>query len=154
MEMERDESPKQRVNRELAEMLQELRVALPGVQVLFAFLLAIPFQQRFERINATDRRVYFAAVLLAAVSTALLIAPSAHHRVRFRDDVKEQILKWATRFTIAGLATLALSIAATLYLITDVLYGSPTASIVAAVSGASVIAFWLVLPIAYTDDDS
>jgi len=147
------ETKAERVNRELIELLNELRVALPGVQVLFGFLLIVPFSNGWKDITGTERNVYFAAVLLAALSIALLIAPSAHHRMRFRDQVKEHILKWATRFAIAGLASLALSTAATLYLITDVLYDSDIAALVAAVFGAGVVAFWFVVPLAYADDD-
>jgi hypothetical protein len=147
------ESKRERVNRELIELLNELRVALPGVQVLFAFLLIVPFSQGWEHIRGRDRNVYFAAVLLTALSTALLIAPSAHHRMRFRDSVKEQILRDATRFAIAGLASLALATAATLYLITDVVYRSDLAAVVAAAFGFGVIAFWFLYPLRYQPDD-
>jgi Family of unknown function (DUF6328) len=91
-----DESPGERANRELIELLNELRVALPGVQVLFAFLLTVPFTQRFDVLDATERRVYYAAVMTTAVSTLFLIAPTAHHRLRFRSGVKEQLLRVPT----------------------------------------------------------
>ena len=147
------ESKRERVNRELIELLNELRVALPGVQVLFAFLLIVPFNQRWDGVSDTDRNVYFLAVLLTALSTALLIAPSAHHRMRFRDPVKEGILRAATRFAIAGLGSLALATAATLYLITDVVYRSDLAAAVAALFGLGVIAFWFLYPLAYEPED-
>jgi hypothetical protein len=147
------ESKRERVNRELIELLNELRVALPGVQVLFAFLLILPFSNGWKDVDGTDRNVYFAAVMLTALSTALLIAPSAHHRVRFRDPVKEAILRSSTRFAIAGLGALALATAATLFLITDVVYRSDLGAAVAALFGIGVIVFWFVYPLSYRDED-
>src|SRR3954463_12147179 len=101
-----EETRKERIDRELIELLNELRVALPGVQVLFAFLLAIPFQQGFERIGDGDRRVYFTAVVPTSLASAFLIAPSAHHRMRFRSKSKEQLLVAASVYAIIGLAFL------------------------------------------------
>jgi hypothetical protein len=101
---ERDEeSAAERANRELIELLNELRVALPGVQVLFAFLLVVPFSDRFDRLDASDRRVYFAAVLATVASTICLMAPTAHHRLRFRSGIKEQLLRVGNVFAIVGL---------------------------------------------------
>jgi Kef-type K+ transport system membrane component KefB len=153
MEAERDdESPKERIDRELIELLNELRVALPGVQVLFAFLLAIPYQRGFEQINDGDRPVYFAAVVLTALSSAFLIAPSAHHRVRFRDKAKEQLLKAASVYAIVGLLLLALAMAASLWLVTDLLYDTALASITAAVIGGFTVLFWFAVPLMYRSD--
>ncbi|MDQ6850657.1 MAG: DUF6328 family protein [Actinomycetota bacterium] len=98
-----EETPKARANRELIELLNELRVALPGVQVLFAFLLAVPFQQRFHQATSFQRNAYFFTLSAALVSTALLIAPSAYHRLNFRRHDKQHILKFANRCVIAGL---------------------------------------------------
>jgi hypothetical protein len=143
------ESSSERANRELIELLNELRVALPGVQVLFAFLLTVPFSQRFDQLDASDRRVYFAAVLATAASTLLLIAPSAHHRLRFRSGVKEQLLHVANVLTLFGLLLLAFAITAVTYLITDVLYaGTGPALVAAALAGAFAIV-WFVLPLVY-----
>jgi uncharacterized membrane protein YiaA len=146
-----DESPKERVNRELIEMLNELRVALPGVQVLFAFLLTLPFTAGWDRISDTDRDVYYAAVLFTALSIALMIAPSAHHRMRFRAEVKESMLKVTSKLAIIGLGLLAAGVAATLYLITDVVYGSDLAAAVAAVFALGVFTLWFVVPFAYRE---
>src|SRR5919205_1157647 len=96
-ENESDEERSERLNRELIELLNELRVALPGVQVLFAFLLAMPFTQRFERLAARDKAVFFAGLLATLVGSALLIAPSAYHRLRFRAGDKEQLIRTANR---------------------------------------------------------
>jgi hypothetical protein len=144
-----DEGPKERVDRELIELLNELRVALPGVQVLFAFLLVIPFNQRFSILSAADRRVYFAAVLASAVASACLIAPSAHHRLRFRSADKEQLLKVANGLAIAGMVALAFAIACVVYVVTSALHSSTTAAIVTAVVGAGIVGLWFVVPWTY-----
>jgi hypothetical protein len=149
-----DESPKERVNRELIELLNELRVAIPGVQVLFAFLLTVPFTSRWQTVSDTDHNVYFAAVVLTALSATCLIAPSAHHRMRFRADVKERILQVGTKFAIVGLALLALAVAATLFLITNVVYESTRAASLAGGLGIGVIALWFVVPLFYRSGDT
>jgi predicted membrane channel-forming protein YqfA (hemolysin III family) len=118
-----DESQDERLDRELIELLNELRVALPGVQVLFAFLLAVPFTQRFERLTAVQEDVFFAAFLCTAVATALLIAPSAYHRLRWREHDKEQMLQISNRLAIAGTIFLAAAIIAVVYLVTDLIFG-------------------------------
>jgi len=144
-----EESSAERANRELIELLNELRVALPGVQVLFAFLLTVPFSQRFEMLDAADRRVYFAAVLSTAAATLFLIAPSAHHRIRFRSGVKEHLLKVANLMAVTGLGLLALAMTAVTYLITDVLYEHTTAAIVAGVLAGAFVIVWFLLPLVY-----
>jgi predicted neutral ceramidase superfamily lipid hydrolase len=150
--MAHDETEKERIDRELIELLNEQRVALPGVQVLFAFLLAIPFQQGFAKISDGDRRVYFAAVILTALSSAFLIAPSAHHRVRFRSRSKEQLLKAASVYALVGLGLLAAAIASSLWLIAEMLYDATAASLTAAVIGGFTVVFWFVVPLLYRSD--
>src|SRR3954462_6148761 len=103
----RHETEKERLDRNLNELLQELRVALPGVQVLFAFLLTVPFQQGFSKADGFQKDVYLVTLLLTAVATALLIAPSAYHRLEFRQNDKKHIVTVANRFAIAGFAVLA-----------------------------------------------
>src|SRR6184192_1135385 len=105
-----DESKEDRHNRELIELLNELRVALPGVQVLFAFLLAVPFANGFPRLGKTDRDIFFVAFIATALSTVLLIAPSSYHRLRWRRHDKERMLKVSNNLTIGGLALLAIAI--------------------------------------------
>src|SRR3954447_17685568 len=102
-----DEDRKERINRELIELLNELRVALPGVQVLFAFLLAVPFAQGFTKVTDFQRALFFVVLALTAVSAALLIAPSAWHRLRFRRRDKERILHASNKMAIGGLGFLA-----------------------------------------------
>jgi hypothetical protein len=135
------------LDRELIELLNELRVALPGVQVLFAFLLVVPFSNGWERVTAFQRDVFFAAFLLATVSTVLLIAPSAIHRLRWRAHDKEHILVLSNRLAIAGTAFLAAGMAAVVLLIADVLFGADWAAVTAACAGAAFGWFWYGMPL-------
>src|SRR5215211_3795150 len=105
----RDETEEERLDRNLSELLQELRVALPGVQVLFAFLLAVPFQQGFGEITSFQEKMYFATLLLTAISAVLLISPSAYHRMTFRMQQKDDLVFLANKLAIAGLTFLALA---------------------------------------------
>jgi uncharacterized protein DUF6328 len=146
-EREPGESEKERVDRELIELLNELRVVLPGVQVLFAFLLTVPFSNGYSKITGLQRDVYFIALLCAAVATILLIAPSTYHRILFRKGEKRQLLEAGNRFTISGTVFLALSMCAAIYLITDVLYQVPVAVTVAIVALVGFGSVWYLLPI-------
>ena len=138
---------KDRRDRELIELLNELRVALPGVQVLFAFLLTVPFSQRFPTVTPSQKGVYFVAVLGAAAATALLIAPTAYHRVQFREGDKEKLLNISNRFALGGLFFLALSIGCVVFFITDVLF-SGLLVVIATTGNAVVFALlWFVLPL-------
>jgi uncharacterized protein involved in cysteine biosynthesis len=141
------ESEKERIDRELIELLNELRVALPGVQVLFAFLLVVPFQQRFATVTSFQKTTYFVTLLLAAASCAFLIAPSAHHRILFRAREKRHLLLTANRLAIAGMGFLAAAIVGVLTLITDFLYGATTTIIVTAAGAAVFAALWYALPL-------
>lgn len=143
----RDESEEERLDRNLGELLQELRVALPGVQVLFAFLLAVPFQQNFTKISEFEKKVYFATLLLTALSAALLIAPSAYHRITFRYQQKHRLVFIANRLAIAGLATLALAMTCAIMLITDVLFGTVTTIITVTAALTVFVLLWAVLPL-------
>jgi Family of unknown function (DUF6328) len=141
------ESHSQRVNRELIELLNELRVALPGVQVLFAFLLAVPFAQGFAQTNDFQRDLFFGTLLATAISSALLIAPSAYHRINFREHDKERLLLTSNGFAIAGLVFLALAIVGAVALIADFIYG-PAVPILC--TGVGIVLFatlWFVLPV-------
>jgi Family of unknown function (DUF6328) len=143
----REESDKERIDRELIELLTELRVALPGVQVLFAFLLTVPFQQRFTTVTEFQKTLYFAALLCSAAATAMLIAPSAHHRILFRARDKARILKTANRLTIVGLGFLAAAVVCVVLLITDYLYGLETTIAVTAVTTLVFAVLWYLLPL-------
>lgn len=144
----RRETPTERADRNMGELLQELRVALPGVQILFAFLLTVPFSQGFTRLDNFQRDLYFAVLLSTAVSTALLIAPSAHHRLLFRMRDKENLVWVSNRLTIAGLAVLSLSLTGAVLLISDILFKSP-APLIFTVSTFLIFAIlWAALPLA------
>src|SRR3954468_9350910 len=103
---DRDETEKERLDRNMTELVGELRVALPGVQVLFAFLLTVPFNQRFSQVTSFDETIYLVTLLRRAVATSLLLAPSALRRIEFRQDDKAHIVNTANRYAIAGFAAL------------------------------------------------
>ncbi len=116
------ESKGERLNRELMELLQELRVVIPGVQVLLAFLLTVPFQQRFAQIPGSMRNAFFGAIAAATLATAFLIAPSVHHRMWWRAGEKERLVRTGNRMAIVGTVFLATAIVLALYVIADVLF--------------------------------
>ncbi len=143
----REESEGERLDRNLGELLQELRVALPGVQVLFAFLLAVPFQQNFSEITPFQERVYFATLLCTAISAVLLISPTAYHRLNFRQQNKEELVLVSNRLAIAGMVFLALAMTGAIMLITDVLF-SGVVTVVFSIAAATLFAvFWGALPL-------
>jgi len=142
-----EETEKERIDREVIELLNELRVTLPGVQVLFAFLLILPFQQGFNRISDPERLVYLAAVLATTAALIFLIAPASYHRIRFRAKDKKRMLFVSNRLAIAGVFSLALSIVASLYLIGAVVFGSTLAAVIAALAGVGLAVFWFGLPL-------
>lgn len=143
----REESEDERLDRNLGELLQELRVALPGVQVLFAFLLAVPFQQNFTKITTFEKDVYFVTLLCTAISAALLIAPSSYHRMTFRLQQKHELVFLANRFSIAGLAFLAVAMTGAIVLITDVLFGGIATVITGVAAGSTFATLWYGLPL-------
>lgn len=142
-----DESKGERLDRELGELLQELRVALPGVQVLFAFLLTVPFSQGFAKLTTFQRDLYFAILLATALASILFIAPTAYHRLRWRDYDKERLLVTSTRLSIVGIAVLAVAVAGAVYLIGDLLFGAGVAAVAAGAIGAALVWFWFGLPL-------
>ena len=123
---QRSEEEQERLNRQMLELLNELRVAMPGVQVLFGFLLAVPFQQRFSQVNDFQRDVYFVTLLAAATATAFLIAPSAYHRLAFELGDKPKIIRIGTRQFLCGLVALAVAMNGAVLLVTDVLFQART----------------------------
>jgi hypothetical protein len=141
------ETPEERRNRELIELLNELRVALPGVQVLFAFLLTLPFANGFPKLSELDRDVYFVALVATMVSTALLITPTAYHRFLFRQHEKERLLETSNRLTIAGLGVLAVAMTCSLFVITDFLFGWAVTATVTVLTALVLGLFWYALPL-------
>jgi len=142
---EPEETPKQRHDRELIELLNELRVALPGVQVLFAFLLAVPFSKGWPNVTDFQKDVFVAAFLGAGVSSAFLIAPSSIHRLGWRVADKEQIVRVSTVLTIIGLTTLAMAITASVLLVTDYIFDRTTAIVLTACIGTLFLTTWYAL---------
>ena len=141
-----EESKKERLNRELMELLQELRVVIPGVQVLLAFLLTAPFQQRFAQLPGSMRNAFFASIACATLATAFLIAPSAHHRLRWRAGEKERLVRMGNQMAIVGTVFLAAAIVLALYVVTDVLF---TTNLAIWTAIAALVVFgglWYVLP--------
>lgn len=136
-----EEDHKERVNRELMELLNELRVAIPGVQVLFAFLLTAPFNQRFNVTTSFQRGVFLTALLTCAAASALLVATASQHRLLFRHAQKEDLLRRGNRMAIAGFAALAVSLASGVLLVTNFLFGDLTSAVVTA--AVTLLFAWL-----------
>jgi hypothetical protein len=135
-------------NRQMAELLQELRIALPGVQFLFAFLLTVPFAARFEDVTSFQRTAYFVALLAAALSAVFLIAVPATHRLRFQQRDREYIISKANGYLIAGLALLAIGIVAALVCLTDFVYGGAATWIWPGAVAVILAILWFVRPLA------
>jgi len=132
---------------QLIELLNELRVVLPGVQVLFAFLLAVPFTQRFGRVTEIEKQAYFISLLATTIGSVLLIAPSAYHRLRWREGSKEDLLRVSNKLAIAGTVALALGMTAAVYLVTDIIFKSLFTAIVTGLTAGLFAWFWYGLPL-------
>jgi predicted membrane channel-forming protein YqfA (hemolysin III family) len=141
------------LDRELIELLNELRVMLPGVQVLFAFLLAVPFTQRFDRVTELQQGAFFVALLATTLGTALLIAPSAYHRLRWREYDKERLLRTSNRLAIAGTVLLAVAMTAAVFMVTDLVFQFPTTITITVVCGVAFGWFWYGLPLSRKAQD-
>jgi hypothetical protein len=131
----------------MAELLQEVRVAQTGTQILFAFLLGVPFTQRFGEVTSFQQSVYFGTLLAAAVASAFLIAPSAYHRILFRQKEKQFVIDASNVLIIVGLAFVALAMSGVILLITDLLYKETTTAIVTAAIVLVFVVLWYVVPI-------
>ncbi len=145
--MPADESKPERLDRELGELLQELRVLLPGVQVLFAFLLTVPFSSRFPDLRPAEQGLYLGALICAAVASTLLIAPSVFHRILFRERDKEWMIVTSNRLAIAGTIFLAIAINAAVFLVTELMYGARNAAAIAGVLAVLFVVVWFVVPL-------
>jgi hypothetical protein len=141
------ESTGERLDRELMELLQGLRVVMPGVQVLLAFLLTAPFQQRFAQLPGSLRNAYFAAIACATLATVFLIAPSTHHRLLFRAREKEWLLRVGNQMALWGTVFLGASIVLALYVVTNVLFTSGQALLATAAAVVIFVGLWYVLPL-------
>ena len=131
----------------MIELLNELRVAMPGVQILFGFLLTVPFAQGFTKVTDFQRDVYFGTLLLAALTTACLIAPSAAHRVLFHQGERPWLIEHANRMLIAGLIFLGLALIGAVLLVTDYLFGGAIVVVAPAALGLVLAVLWFARPL-------
>jgi hypothetical protein len=141
-------------DRQMLELLNELRVALPGVQILFAFLLAVPFAQGFQHVTPTQRGLFYATLLATVASTICLIAPSATHRLRFHKRDRAYLIETANTYLIAGLTFLALAIVLAIVLITDYLYDGVLVWLSPLLAAVLLFALWFGRPLARGDKSS
>ncbi|MFI5834780.1 DUF6328 family protein [Micromonospora sp. NPDC051300] len=142
------ESEKQRWQRNFADLLQELRVAQTGVQILFAFLLTMPFSNAFGRTTEFQRDVYVVALLAAAAAAAMIISPVAFHRALFRQGRKPELVRFAHRMATGGLFFMLIAMVSAVLLVTDFVLDRPIAFLLTAVTGVWFLVFWAVLPFA------
>jgi uncharacterized membrane protein YiaA len=143
----RDETEEERADRNLSDLLQELRVALPGVQVLFAFLLTVPFTQRFDDLSDFEKKLYFGVLICVALATVMLVAPTAGHRILFRRQQKEFIVSIANKLALVGLLLLAIGMTGAIALISNFIFGTTTAVITSIVMAAAYVGFWYIGPL-------
>jgi hypothetical protein len=144
----RDETEAERDDRNLAELLQELRVAGLGVQVLFGFLLSLPFTNRFARLNHGQRELYLVTLVLAALATALLLGPVAYHRLVFRRGQKERLVRAASVMAISGLVTVGLAVSAAVLLVTGYVASGAPAILITVFVACAFGLLWFALPFA------
>jgi hypothetical protein len=141
-------------DRQMLELLNELRVALPGVQILFAFLLAVPFQQGFQRVTETQKDLYFGTLMATCAATVCLIAPSAMHRLRFHQRDRAFLIESANKFLIAGLAFLGIAIVLAVILISDYLYDGVIVWLAPLAVALAIAGVWFARPLARGDKSS
>jgi len=144
----RPETEAERDDRNLSELIQELRVVSLGVQVLFGFLLSLPFTARFSRLDTAQRDLYLASLVLSAVATTLLLGPVAYHRLVFRRAMKEAIVQYASLMASLGLATVAGAVLIAVLLVTDVVAGALPAALITALVGGLIGVVWYAMPFA------
>ena len=144
----RQESTQQRDDRNLVELVQELRVAGLGVQVLFGFLLSLPFSNRFSQLSGAQRDLYVTCLVLAAVAATLLIGPVAYHRLVFRQGMKERLVRFANNLAILGLAAVGGSVLCAVLLVTWYVAGARAGSLITALVGVMMLSLWFAVPLA------
>jgi hypothetical protein len=143
---ERHETEAERIDRNLTELLQELRIAGLGVQVLFGFLLSLPFTGKFSALDRAQRNLYVIDILMSAVATGLLVAPVAHHRILFRHHEKARILRRANTMALLGLGAVGIAISGSVMLVTSVIYDGAQGPVIAFFVAAFLFVLWFVLP--------
>jgi hypothetical protein len=152
-EAERDESRPQRLDRNTVELLNELRIAGTGIQVMFAFLLIVPFNTGWKQVDGFERTVYFVTLLVVALAAFLLMAPPIHHRLLFRHGEKPFLIRVGNYMAIGGMVCLGVGFIGILILVSDVVVGGAAPAIVGAVAAAIVVALWFVLPLVRREDE-
>lgn len=143
---ERNETPLQRLDRNTVELVSEMRVAAIGIQVLFAFLLVVPFNAGWRKVSSFDRYDYFVTLLCIAIAAALLIAPSIHHRLLFRRRQKAFLVEVGNQLMIAAMVFLAVGLTGILVLVSNVVLGSVAATVVGIIAAIAVAALWFGVP--------
>jgi hypothetical protein len=143
----RDETEEERNDRNLGELVQELRVAGLGVQVLFGFLLSLPFSSQFDRLSTEQRDLYLTCVVLSAVATTLLVGPVAYHRLVFRRGMKEDLVQFANLLAILGLTAVGGAVLAAVLLVTWFVAGAVAGGVITAVIGVMVGGLWFGVPL-------
>jgi hypothetical protein len=143
----RDETPAERLDRNTIELLNELRVAATGIQVLFAFLLVVPFYSTFKDLSSFERDVYFVTLICIAASAMLLIAPSIHHRLLFHQRQREYLVRTGNQLAIVASIFLSFGLTGILVLISDVVFGGAVTPIVGVIAGGSIATLWFVVPL-------
>jgi hypothetical protein len=144
---ERDESPPERLDRNTGELLQGLRVAATGIQVLFAFLLILPFNARFTRLNGFERGVYMLTLICIAIAAVLLIAPSVHHRLLFRRGQKQFLVDTGNRLMILACLFMALGMTGAVFLISEFVIGGAGAIVIAVCGAGLIVSLWFAVPL-------
>lgn len=152
-EQQRHETPPERLDRNTIELLNELRIAGTGIQVMFAFLLVVPFNNGWHHVDSFERTVYFVTLLIVATAAFLLMAPPVHHRILFRHGEKRFLIRTANYLAIVGMGLLALGFVGILILLSDVVVGGAAPVIVGALAAAFVGGLWFLLPIIRRDEE-
>ena len=150
-EQQRHETAPERLDRNTVELLNELRIAGTGIQIMFAFLLIVPFNSRWGVVDGLEKIVYFVTLLLVALAAFLLMAPPVHHRLLFRHGQKRFLLRIANHLAVAGMACLALGFVGILLFVSDVVMGGAAPGVVAGVAALVVGVLWFGLPLARRD---
>ncbi len=152
-ESERDESPSQRLDRNTVELLNELRIAGTGIQVMFAFLLIVPFNTGWKQVDGFERTVYFITLLVVALSAFLLMAPPIHHRLLFRHGEKPFLIRVGNYMAIGGMVCLGLGFIGILVLVSDVVVGGAAPAVVGVLAAAVIAGLWFVLPLLRREEE-
>jgi hypothetical protein len=152
-EAERDESPPQRLDRNTVELLNELRIAGTGIQVMFAFLLIVPFNTGWKQVDGFERTVYFVTLLVVAMSAFLLMAPPIHHRLLFRHGEKPFLIRVGNYMAISGMACLGLGFIGILVLVSDVVVGGAAPAVVGVLAAAVIAGLWFLLPLLRREEE-